>query len=1670
MSRVVDREIDSLQGKAAAKSGSSVPAYLGTPPTPPDLAPPAVTRQQTLPFSDLRWQDFERLIYRLVSLEVRVEQCVKYGRRGEKQEGIDVYARPQLGKKYWTYQCKRVKRYTASSIRTAVDVFLEGKWVDRSDCFVICASRALSSTKQLDELEVQHKRLKTRGIKLDWWDQEKLSLRLKSTPELVDDFFGRQWVEVFNGAQTADGLGDRFDVFALNDFRGRFRRFYKNIFRKHDPGLPTTAFSSLRPLGLAERYVVPDVIDLADPPELSIAEPAVDDLEERFRNLGPKAEERRPVRAAAGATYVLHRRQSLADWLDRGSRFLIVGGPGIGKSSLLRFLTLDLLAESPKLGLLAPKWGSCLPVWMPFGLWTKLIAERPGEAPRSLEVALEAWFASWSEGGLWRLASKALRDRRVLLLVDGLDEWSDESAASLALQLLQVYVEQRALSVVVTTRPRGAQQLGMAQWDCAVGELAGLSQSQMANLARNWFGWYFQAQQSKQGADRPERSDLATKEADSLVADLERASDLRELAQTPLLFTLLMVLRLRQVRLPANRFLAYGALVDQLLIEHPRRRRQAAFLTGEPITGLTDRELKGSLAHLAFNVLAEEASGVASRDSVESFIREYLSDTLEGLGRPSAEASLLANQIVATATSEFGLLVEVTPGEIGFLHRALLQYLAGYHLAGLPVSEQLNFVRSHKWDSEWHESILSLISRLQRRDDVAQIVKEIKTGATVTPDRFPCQLLLAEICFGDFDCPPALVNKLARDVFEEIENGPWLKHRERLLQSALDGLGAARPIRDTVYRRLKGWFPCTSEYRTGLFEAMSHWPSEESVIETLFRGLNDEEPSNQVAAAESLAQVAGGKDKSADDLLALFFEPFTTRRRAPALLALLGGWAEDTRTQRAVREARKSNLPELRLLSMRGRIQEESHLPEDLETFLKELRQPLGYPWSEMVAPILLKGWPRSEQVRDLCLSIARSKGRNIIHIPNATWALLTGYPGDEAVVEYCVEQINSERFPFVGFGFGGAAWRTLAINFRDNPQIVEATDNWMDRDEGQRFHEPAKSYAALIGRTDKAKQHLLHDLTRSQIPFWAANALLEGWGMEDPKVSKALSRKADASVAESSLIAHHFPSILGENRKCARRLFQLLEDESCPRPDLVMRGLTQLVELVDADRVVSLGLRALDRCPQGQVVESSIVNALVENYSQDDRVRSLALGQFMLRDGEKALVTRAYGHDAEIRVKVQRIATPLPQRLRSEIVHRLLLLAEGDVTAREVLADYNLETQAEIQVQAAVGLYSALARLDTDQAEHIEKLRQDVASYGPTFESRRQAALAGLICLGRLDVMVGLRETIGEDRPIAVTIDSIGRPNLVLARLIAERFAYISQVFESDLESRLTRDGKGSLWESLTLVADGLPEMSSFLRRRWEEERSWNVGLTTLIEFERLWPRSDLLLRCCLKLIAEEEVSRVRNPRSLTAGEMVGRSFRGDSTVLEILSKKPIQFPVSEPLLVALCEGWPGSDTCSRAIAVVTEGKQHLRAITLAQVTAIEGNARQVVSLLLDEVQMAPDRRTNYEDLANLSLRRSYLRPLLRRVTDDDDVAALLEQRLRDGGTFEAANVPFLLQLGRGLRRDLREWCLERLQHYEEYSLADEILVAKGVVIPVPQALVDVVYGSRPGGGYSRS
>lgn len=571
-----------------------LPSWLETPPS-TEILPPVDTKAQDLPFGCLSWEDFQRLCLRLIRFEANVEHCQTYGTPGQKQEGIDLFARQKLSEKYRVYQCKRVEDFGPTDIKKAVEDFLKGNWVDRTELFVLCTQDTLVPTKKSEEIEAQNEALKAKGITLIPWGAEELSASLKLHPEVVNDFFGREWVKRFISEEAAAVLGKRLDAGQVREYRTRCKQLYSNVFERHDPGIPSAQLQAASCLPLISRFIVPDIYDRQWVPDQSVSESDEPELPVDLGDSSPLLFDGHTSFVARtqkkSETIQYQQRVNLEEWLSKGECHVVLGGPGAGKSALLRYIAIQLLNESPSVPRLQEKWGDRLPIWIPFALWTKIISSSPsGEG--SLGEAVQQWLTTWNEQRLWPLFEQALDDERVLLLVDGLDEWTNESAGKIALDRLQVFVRQRKVGAIVTSRPHGYKRLGMQGDGWQVGELCELSVTQQKELATIWFVQKISASSSGLGKDEINR--LALFESSGFMEQLGRSSDLKELAKLPMLNCLLIFLRFQNAHLPQSRFKAYGQIVDHLILVHPKKRQTAASITSSE-GELSDEDMKGAL-------------------------------------------------------------------------------------------------------------------------------------------------------------------------------------------------------------------------------------------------------------------------------------------------------------------------------------------------------------------------------------------------------------------------------------------------------------------------------------------------------------------------------------------------------------------------------------------------------------------------------------------------------------------------------------------------------------------------------------------------------------------------------------------------------------------------------------------------------------------------------------------------------------------------------------------------------------------------------------------------------------------------------------------------------------------------------------------------------------------
>lgn len=174
---------------------------LSTPPSGQIEELPIVTTNKVLPFDKLPWEDFEKFCFQLGSKSMKcLDTSYIYGRKGQKQDGIDLYFRQETKNKVW--QIKRYAEFKQADVAAAVEVFLDGKWSGNVTEFTLCVSNYLDDTGVVDEIDKQSAVLESKGITFSVLNSEKLTIKAKAFPDLIEAFFGKHWLTALGLAQA----------------------------------------------------------------------------------------------------------------------------------------------------------------------------------------------------------------------------------------------------------------------------------------------------------------------------------------------------------------------------------------------------------------------------------------------------------------------------------------------------------------------------------------------------------------------------------------------------------------------------------------------------------------------------------------------------------------------------------------------------------------------------------------------------------------------------------------------------------------------------------------------------------------------------------------------------------------------------------------------------------------------------------------------------------------------------------------------------------------------------------------------------------------------------------------------------------------------------------------------------------------------------------------------------------------------------------------------------------------------------------------------------------------------------------------------------------------------------------------------------------------------------
>lgn len=609
-----------------------------------------------------------------------------------------------------------------------------------------------------------------------------------------------------------------------------------------------------------------------------------------------------------------------AIWTHR--RLLILGGPGSGKTSLLRYIAL--LTARERLGRRADQVRALLgwpetpfPIFIPLRALTKTSG-----------TLLERYAAALSTDGGELLGPHACACTAAffdtlatrggcLFLIDSFDELRDATARTKLAELvadLPPGPPNRPNRIVVSSRPVGYEGQ-LQQRTFSHQDLAPLDAGQIAELVR--------VRYRAIGAVDPQ---LARHEvlADRLIKRIPEHAGLRRLSETPMLLSLVVALHYDQRGrdLPDERYLLFERVCRHLVIDWEPARAAAArpahlVLAPDP-TDLKDDQKLRLLRELAWTMYERSGDDAGSHtvirnDAAETSIAHTLATVLDSGGRGkvafdehcAAEAARWLRNLEQTGglLRERGNEAHTSLVQVQFAHQALQEYMAAWAGCAPELASADREARAVRLLERWAEprlhEVLVLYAALS---DATPVVQHLLAQQTPLALKLAGEVLLEN---------PLTLTNAARDAALARLRAASLDAPDPAAAEALASLGTLRdagrlPEPETLLAAIgRASEPLAVIERLG--DLARNQPTNRMAAPQLQRAMltlleTAADPALRIAAANAMAR---NDPRYAAEL------PIPDLVRVPAGRYLLGAAAGDSEAFDRERPQRAVELPEI---------------------------------------------------------------------------------------------------------------------------------------------------------------------------------------------------------------------------------------------------------------------------------------------------------------------------------------------------------------------------------------------------------------------------------------------------------------------------------------------------------------------------------------------------------------------------------------------------------------------------------------------------------------------------------------------------------------------------------------------------------------------------------------
>ncbi|MBD2552723.1 NACHT domain-containing NTPase [Limnothrix sp. FACHB-708] len=370
------------------------------------------------------------------------------------------------------------------------------------------------------------------------------------------------------------------------------------------------------------------------------------------------------------------------DAVTRHKALMVLGWPGAGKTTFLKYLTIACLDGK--------FLGNLVPIFVTLKEWT----EFPGE-PNLLNFVSQ----QWSDCGITDSESvlhQCLKYGQALVLLDGLDEVL-AAHTDRTIREMRNWVDRFPKNHILATCRIAAKEYTFERFTEV--EVADFSEEQIQEFVTNWFTCH-------QDLPKIER----------FLERLANEEPILELASNPLLLTLLCLVFGESGDFPVNRAKLYEEGVDLLLKKWDGKRNIQRDQVYKNLSIGRKEDLLSQLALATF----QEGSYFFDQRVAEEQIMAYIHNLPDAKDDPEA-LRLDSEAILRSIVAQHGLLTERARGVYSFSHLTFHEYFAAREIVD---RQNWQLLTQHLLDKAWREVTLLVAGSVRQGDQLILTLKQ----------------------------------------------------------------------------------------------------------------------------------------------------------------------------------------------------------------------------------------------------------------------------------------------------------------------------------------------------------------------------------------------------------------------------------------------------------------------------------------------------------------------------------------------------------------------------------------------------------------------------------------------------------------------------------------------------------------------------------------------------------------------------------------------------------------------------------------------------------------------------------------------------------------------------------------------------------------------------------